>query len=352
MSFQSGSKAERYSPPQIEACLNDELKLVLYDVGAGREVRSFPKKGIDPAKREAAEAKYKEAKKNIQEAVKQQLAWLLIRYNDGTSEPKEDWEQLFLGDPLLMRIAQLLVWELEKGKSVAYFTVWRGQTVLEDGEPCALGVGNVRLAHPVEMNEREVSAWQRYFLDRGLKQPFAQVLWEPVIPWKTRNFAEFYRGAVLTKTQRNKLKAALKRRGIDVRSDDMAREYDYYEHRYYFSGVSRMHLGHCLDIEYSVDEDSGNTTFGHATIHPNASRREINSVLLELDQATIVSQIERNHADALTDGVLGAFTAAQIASFLEASIEHNATDCTARLLDYKNRRFPEFSEIEEFTLDW
>lgn len=348
-----GSKAERQSPPRIEARLTDELKLVLYDVDAGKEVRSFPKKSSDPERREAAEAKYKEAKKNIREAIKRQLVWLMIRYNDGSYETKEDWTQLFLGDPLLMHIAQLLVWEQEAGKSATYFTVWRGQTVREDGLPCVLGEGKVRLAHPVEMNEGQVTAWQRYFLDRGLKQPFAQVLWEPVIPWQSRDLAEYYGDAVLTRAQWSRLKAAIKRRGIDVHSDDNRRyQFDYSTRDFDFVGTLTVHLGHSLDIEYSVDEDSGSVFLWRATIHPEASRREINSVLLELDQATIVSHIESNHADALTDGVLGAFTAAQIASFLEVSIEHNATDCTAKLLDYKNKHFPEFSEVEEFTLDW
>ena len=50
--------------------------------------------------------------------------------------------------------------------------------------------------------------------------------------------------------------------------------------------------------------------------------------------------------------MLSMFTVAQISSFLNLAIDHKATRCTVRLLDYKNAHFPEFVEVNEFSLDW
>ena len=78
----------------------------------------------------------------------------------------------------------------------------------------------------------------------------------------------------------------------------------------------------------------------------------MNTILMELDKATLSSQISCNNDDALTDQNLSAFTAAQIAAFLSIAIDNKATRCTARLLDYRNAHYPEFANVNEFSLDW
>ena len=42
----------------------------------------------------------------------------------------------------------------------------------------------------------------------------------------------------------------------------------------------------------------------------------------------------------------------QITSLLNLAIAKKAKKCTALLLDYKNRVFPEYKNINEFSLDW
>lgn len=88
------------------------------------------------------------------------------------------------------------------------------------------------------------------------------------------------------------------------------------------------------------------------TVVSEKKPREINAILLEMDKATLSAQIARDNDAALTDQTLSEFSAAQIAGLLNLAIDHKATRCTALLLNYKNTRFPEFAEVNEFSLDW
>ena len=49
----------------IEARLSDDLKLILYDTEKNKAIKSFPRKGVDPEKRQIAEEKFKKMKQNI-----------------------------------------------------------------------------------------------------------------------------------------------------------------------------------------------------------------------------------------------------------------------------------------------
>ena len=46
------------------------------------------------------------------------------------------------------------------------------------------------------------------------------------------------------------------------------------------------------------------------------------------------------------------FTLAQITEFIQAAQEANATNVLAALLEYKNKTFPDFDPMDEFTLEW
>ena len=159
----------------IEARLTDELKLVLYDTDKGKEIKSFPRKGTDPEKREAAEAKFKEMKQNINTIVSSQKDYLKKLFLSGEIIEEGQWEKDYLNNPVLMRIAQLLVWNQEK----EFFTVKEGKPITCDGEPYSITKESVRLAHPIEMSDKQLSSWQKYFLSNKRKQLFNQV-WEPI----------------------------------------------------------------------------------------------------------------------------------------------------------------------------
>ena len=45
------------------------------------------------------------------------------------------------------------------------------------------------------------------------------------------------------------------------------------------------------------------------------------------------------------------FTAAQITEFIDLAQKSEATGCTAALLDYMNKKYPDLDPLAEFTLE-
>lgn len=71
------------------------------------------------------------------------------------------------------------------------------------------------------------------------------------------------------------------------------------------------------------------------------SKRELNTIIFELDRATLKSVILKDDISALSDDLLSTFTLAQISEFVDCAIKNNCTNCTAYLLNYKNEKFGE-----------
>ena len=54
----------------------------------------------------------------------------------------------------------------------------------------------------------------------------------------------------------------------------------------------------------------------------------------------------------LKEAALSVFTASQISSLLDLAIKCKAVKCSALLIDYRNIHFPEYADVNEFSLDW
>ena len=131
----------------------------------------------------------------------------------------------------------------------------------------------------------------------------------------------------------------------------MDRTYNSRTGRYEFSNSNTMSFGNSLSIAYRVDEITKDITFGRGFIHASYLQREMNTVLLELEKLMIAHHIANDIDNALNEEVLADFTVAQISTFIEMSAEYKAPKCTAWLLDYKNKRYPNYEEYMSFTLD-
>ena len=81
------------------------------------------------------------------------------------------------------------------------------------------------------------------------------------------------------------------------------------------------------------------------------SKRELNTIIFELDRATLKSVILKDDISALSDDLLSTFTLAQISEFVDCAIKNNCTNCTAYLLNYKYEKFGEDSVFDMFVLD-
>lgn len=322
----------------IEAHLADELKLILYDTEKGKEIKSFPKRGADPAKREAAETGYKEMKRKVNGIVKKRVTLLKQQFITGKHIEAKIWSEAYLNNPVLTRIAQLLVWT-QDGQT---FTVHKGRTILDDGTTCDLSGEPICLAHPLEMDTTLVSAWQSYYLKHRLKQPFAQI-WEPVTVRNTKSIhPNRYKGSEITVGHI----LGLENQGlVHYRySMDGPTEFEF-AGSMHLSGVLEQR-GHWL-TEFGADN---RIVLGTITQLHVSEPRKLNRVISYLDSKTVLSHLKRDD-DVWLGMILPGKTPEQIIEFLNMAIENQANRCTALLLDYKHKYFSSFESMDEFTLD-
>ena len=322
----------------VEARLTDDLKLILFDTEKNKEIKSFPKKGTDPVKREAAEAKFKATKQNVKTIVSSQRDYLKKLFLSGDRIAPGQWEKDYLTNPVLMRIAQLLVWN--QGETL--FTVKGGKTIRIDESDYSVSKDKIGLAHPIEMTEEETYEWQRYFMDKKIKQFFAQV-WEPVAFRDPEDLHyDRYDGCKITvghilSLQNQEL--GFCDFNIDGPSD------------FIFAGEMVVSGSFDYAVHFLTERGPDNTITLHRINHINIREpRKLNRVVAYLDQRIIPEKIKQDNDEFLRH-ILAGKTLAQIKTFLDMAIEVNAEKCKAILLDYRNVYYPDYLEVDEFILD-
>ena len=322
----------------VEARLTDELKLILYDTDKEKEIKSFPKKGTDPAKREAAEAKFKAMKENIRTIVSSQKNLLKNQFLSGSKTSAGEWEKNYLTNPVLMRIAQLLVWD--QGKN--FFTVREGKTILPDGSGYTLTKEKIGVAHPIYMTDEQVTEWQNYFLSNNLKQLFAQV-WEPVA----------FRNEKDIRPDRYKDCRITVGHILSLEKQDLV------SYRYSWDTLTDFQFAGAMTLtgsleragHYFTEQGPDNEIILGEIRHIHVTEpRKLNRVIAYLDKRIVPDKI-RTDEDGFVRNILPGQTLAQISEYLKQAIECKAEKCTALLLDYRNEHYPDYANVEEFSLD-
>ena len=315
---------------QVEAVLTDEMKISLYDRTAGKPVKSLPKKDASPEAYEEAKNRLSALKKDIKKLYAERRGLLFEAFLSGKRRRPAGWKQVYLGNPVFKKMAGLVVWSQED----VTFTIKDGAPVDASGTPVVLGEKSIRLAHPMEIGAEETAAWQNYFLSRGLKQLFAQ-MWEPVYRPEDILPDRYASYPMLLLTFQGQ-----ERHGIDF-------SYDYNTSEVYltFKGCqaewkAKGELRHNLDPNAVVTIGS----FGFTRY-----TRQVNHIVSILDKWTIRQRIKED--DASMAGMLAGVTLAQIEEYLKLSVESQAANCTAALLEYKKEHFGDVDPMEEFVLE-
>ena len=327
---QDGKKYYDLGSKTVEARMGEDLTLKLYDPEAGKEVKSMPKKGADPEKYETAKKDFARLKKDIRAAVKERINLLFQRFLDGQGQKGEDWKKIYFQNPMLNQIARLLVWSQNKKT----FIMTAQGTVDSAGKKYKMNSKPVKVAHPMEMNREDLERWQKYFTAHALKQPFEQV-WEPVVDFSTIQ-ADRYQGLSLLANQ--------------LRSQNKHGIYFDYSH-----STSELET-RFADLNLACDftefqrhwmEQDARVVFGKLEV--KKASRAANHVLVKLDRWLASERVRKD--DATVVDILGNFTLAQVTELLNLAIENHCTNCTAALLEYKNRKFPDFDPMDVFTLE-
>ena len=326
-----GTKKYDLGGTVIVAALKKDMTIELFDTKQNKVVKSIPKKGNDEALVAAATKDFSDLKKNIKKVVKSRFTRLFEDFREGTKQTADRWKAVYLSNPVLRQAANLVVWK----QGTATFILREDQPILADGRAYVISDKPIYVAHPMEMKPKDVAAWQTYFLDNDLKQPFEQI-WEPVIqPEDVRS--DRYEGAAIPYFRF--LNA--EKHGIDVRDED-------------FHNEITITFEDCdADVErldWSRHEISPNDRFEVKTFKFKKYTRQVNHIVAYLDKATVYDRITKD--DVSVTQYLHNFTAAQIVEFITLATENKAVNVAAALLEYKQQHFGDVDSLAEYTLDW
>ena len=330
-----GEKVYDLGGNTVTVSLAQDLTLRIFDGNARKVVKSIPKKGADEAKHAAAKADFADLKKNVKKVVKARCDLLFQHFLKGKGWKADDWKNAYMGENFLLRqTASLLVWS-QDGKT---FTLQDGAAIDSGEQSYTVGNKPIKVAHPMEMKPEDVAAWQRYFNNHGIKQPFAQV-WEPVmLPETVRE--DRYTGIQIP---------AYRLKGQEKHGIFFHFSYGASELKIGFSGCSLDYdpRGENGAVHHHMLDLNGLVTLGKFTFKTYS--RQVNHIVSLLDKWTIIGHIMKDDASVVT--MLNNATLAQVMQYLNLAIDNGKANVTAELLNYKNERFPDFDPLAEFTLD-
>lgn len=313
----------------VTAILGNDLSLHIVDESTGREVKSVPKKNADPALFEQTKKEIADLKKNIKKVVTNRKNTLFTQFLNGQKKDAASWQKIYLKNPVLNAMAQLLVW-CQGDKT---FTLASDGPVDCRGDRYAIGEEAIGVAHPVEMAE-ELTAWQMYFVSRGIKQPFEQV-WEPAYKQEDLKTDRFEGWVISAYKVSGKEDHGIMAYGLT----DYSEEYGF--------TLKDCSLENTQSAYRFMHGTEATLTLGKLTFEKLT--RYVNHIVYLFDKWTITDRILTD--DLSVSASLPAFTLAQIMEFITLASENNCTAVLAVLLEYKNRKYGEFNPMSEFTLN-
>ena len=315
----------------IDVSLEKDLSLSLFDHSSGKIVKSIPKRGNDEALVAAAAKDLSDLKKNVTKVAKNRFAQLFADFLKGTAQSADRWKAAYLSNPILRTAANLIVWQQNRET----FILKNDQPIHANGTAYAIGKEAILVAHPMEMSKTDIAAWQAYFLDNALKQPFEQV-WEPVIR-KEDVHPDRYAGLSIPYFRfLNAEKHGIRVYDLDFHNDISI----------CFDGCS----ADVVRLDFVRHVISPNHGFEVRQFGFRKYTRQVNHIVAYLDRASLHNRILKD--DASVTQYLHNFTLAQVMEFIKLATENNAVNVTAALLEYKNEHFGAVDPTAEFTLDW
>ncbi len=330
---EKGEKVYDLGSNTVTVTLAQDLTLSIFDGNAGKAVTSIPKKGADEAKHAAAKADFAEMKKNVKKVVKARCDRLFQDFLSGAEYPAGKWQATYLGEnPVLRQVASLLVWS-QDGQT---FTLRDGAVIDSGEQPYAISGRPIQVAHPMEMKPGDVLAWQKYFNNHGIKQPFAQV-WEPVV----------HESAIRPNMYQNAELPLYRFKGKEKHGISFSYDYSLCALNISFTDCDLELDCSALDMYHNNLDLNGLVKMGKFTFKKYT--RQVNHIVALLDQWTIIGRIMRDDASIVTH--LDSATLAQVMEYLNLAIDNGRANVTAELLNYKNEHFPDFDPLAEFTLD-
>ena len=326
-----GTKKYDLGNGTVTAVLQKDLSFLI-SLENGKTAKSIPKKGADETLYAIANADFTEMKKNVKKIIKNRKDILFSDFLSGHVRTAEAWLESYTKNPLLRFAASLLVWS-QNSKT---FLLTENGAILSDGTPYEiLKDMDISLAHPMEMAKDDLTAWQKYFTENKLKQPFEQI-WEPVIDRETV-LENRYKDCMIPYYRLIKRE----KHGIFVSDED-------------FHDIIEIKFTDCEAkierVDWKFHEIAPDDRFEIQSFAFSEYTRTVNHITAYLDRITVYDKIRKD--DISVEWLLPNFTLAQIMEFIEIAAENNSVNVTALLLNYKNENFSDFDPMDEFSLDF
>ncbi len=320
---ENGRKQWTLAGKTITAVLNTDITLSLLDED-GKVLKSVPKKGAGAEEYEAVNKEFAAMKKDIKAVAKTRNDKIFADFLSGRKRSGKAWKDAYLHNPLLRMLARLIVWEQD---GTTFTLKEDGKAYDVNGNEYTVNEKDIAVAHPMEMRKEDAEAWQLYFNNNGLKQPFEQV-WEPV------------EDASLVKPGR-----------YDGCTIPLYMLMNKEKHGIIMEGQSQITLKDCTAGLRLVEghHDWVNNEFEVTDFRFKKYTRQVNHIVCHLDKGTVAGRVKKD--DITVAQWLDRFTLAQIMGFIDLAGKSNAVNVSALLLQYKQEHFEEFDPMDEFTLD-
>ena len=137
-----------------------------------------PGKKDEEEKAKAAQATFRQMKKQLKTVADSQKIRLLQALRAARLWEKEQWEALFIKNPVMHQFAMGLIWGVYEDRTLtATFRYMEdGSFNTAENEPYTLSdTGKIGIVHPLELDEKVLTAWKEHLLDYEVGQPFDQL---------------------------------------------------------------------------------------------------------------------------------------------------------------------------------
>jgi hypothetical protein len=159
---------------RIEVAVGLDFKLRYRDTATGKPLKSLPSSASKETK-----AEFKDLAAALRDAAKAQTARMEEQLVRQRRWPVGRWRELFLGYPVLFPFTARLVWAHydDSGALTGTFRALEDRTLTDAADdPYELPAsGSIGLAHPLELDDKTLRAWQTHLADHEVEPPFPQM---------------------------------------------------------------------------------------------------------------------------------------------------------------------------------